>query len=88
MRAHQVAESAGSRAAAYRKSPRLRIDQRCRVDGVMHAYLGCARLDGELLHVFARCEWRPDTPDQQAVSLVRDTDLGAAVVPLRGSLIG
>jgi hypothetical protein len=50
----------------------LELDQRCRVRGVLHSYLGEIRLDagGELIHVFLRCEWRPNTPGQLRLTLV------------------
>ena len=68
---------------------RLRIGQRCRVEGVLHAYLGPAYLNGEaeLVHVFARREWRPGTPGQLPVSLVRDPDLADLVIPIQRSLL-
>lgn len=90
MRAHQeVEESGGTRATTTSGSPRLRVDQRCRVDGILHVYLGPTRLDDDedLLHAFARCEWRPNTPDQLPVTLVRHTDLAASVAPTRRSPI-
>lgn len=90
MRAHQESEeSDGARATTSGRSPRLRVDQRCRVDGVLHAYLGAAHLDGEdeTLHAFARCEWRPNTPGQLPVTLVREDDLADSVVPIRRPLI-
>jgi hypothetical protein len=90
MRADQeFEESDGTRTTTNSRSPRLRIDQRCRVDGVLHAYLGPTHLadEGELLHAFARCEWRPNTPGQLPVTVVRDSDLAASVVPIRRPLI-
>lgn len=90
MRAHQeVEESDGTRNTTSSESLRLRVDQRCRVDGVLHAYLGAAHLDGEeeVLHAFARCEWRPNTPGQLPVTLVREVDLADSVVPICRPLI-
>lgn len=85
----EVEEFDGTRITTSGRSLRLRVDQRCRVDGILHAYLGPAHLDDEeeLLHAFARCEWRPNAPDQLLVTLVRDRDLAASVVPIRRSRI-
>jgi hypothetical protein len=69
------------------RSARLRVGQSCRVAGVLHSYLGPARLQGEfeLLYAFSRREWRPHRPDQVPVTLVRQDDLARLVVPLKPS---
>jgi hypothetical protein len=71
------------------RSFRLRIGQRCRVDGVLHTYLGPAHLRDvdSPVHVFHRDEWRPYTPDQLPVSLVRERDLLASVTPIQRSFL-
>ena len=50
----------------------IHLNDRCRVDGVAHSYLGPAHLPdtGETVHVFARREWLPDTPEQLPMTLV------------------
>lgn len=55
----------------------LRVGLRYRVSGILHEYLGPARLpdEAETVHVFLRNEWRPDTPGQLPLTLVA----GAAV---------
>ena len=61
----------------------------CCVDGVLHAYLGTAHLEGEKqpFHAFARYEWRPHTTGLLPVTLVREDDLAESVVPMRRPLI-
>lgn len=68
---------------------RLRVGQRCRVNGVLHTYLGPAHLDDTktVVHVFHRDEWRPQTPDQLGVTLVRDRDLTTSVTRVQTSML-
>lgn len=60
---------------------RLFIGLRCRVEGILHEYLGPARLPGgsEIAHVFLRNEWRPDTPGQLPLTLVEDSSVDEVV---------
>jgi hypothetical protein len=57
-----------------RSGRRIRVQDRCRIDGAAHVYLGPADLpDSEVIvHVFARREWRPGTGRQPRFTLVRD----------------
>lgn len=66
-----------------RSRVRLFIGIRYRVDGVLHEYLGPARLPGEsdIAHVFMRNEWLPDTPGQLTLTLVADQDVDEMVTP-------
>jgi len=66
-------------------SMRLFIGLRYRVEGVLHEYLGPARLPGEsaLAHVFLRNEWRPDTPGQLPLTLVEESEVDMAVTKTR-----
>lgn len=56
---------------------KLLIGLRYRVEGVLHEYLGPARLpDGSRIgHVFLRNEWRPNTPHQLPLTLVDELRL-------------
>lgn len=60
---------------------RLLIGLRYRVEGILHEYLGPARLpDGSgLAHVFLRNEWRPNTSGQLPLTLVAEDDVDDAV---------
>lgn len=63
----------------------LRIGVRYRVNGILHEYLGPAHLPDEeaLAHVFLRNEWRPNTPGQLPLTLVRDTAVDQSVTKTR-----
>ncbi|MDF1597895.1 MAG: hypothetical protein P1T08_17585 [Acidimicrobiia bacterium] len=63
----------------------LRIGVRYRVSGILHEYLGPAHLPDEeaLAHVFLRNEWRPNTPGQLPLTLVRDTAVNQSVTKTR-----
>lgn len=52
---------------------RIHVKDRCGIDGVAHIYLGKANLPDreEIVYVFARREWQPDTDCQQPLTLVR-----------------
>ena len=67
---------------------RIQIGDSCRVDGVIHSYLGDAHLpDGEgIVYVFARREWLPDTPGQLPVTLVRDDMTSSVTLTGRDSV--
>ena len=64
---------------------RLLIGLRYRVDGILHEYLGEAVLPhaNTTAHVFLRNEWRPNTPDQLPLTIVRTSDIEEAVTPTR-----
>ena len=51
------------------------------MEGVLHEYLGAARLPGErqVVHVFLRNEWRPSTVDQLPLTLVSEATLKQSV---------
>lgn len=53
--------------------------------GVLHEYLGPARLPerSDIVHVFLRNEWRPNTPDQLPLTLVYESDLASSVTKTR-----
>jgi hypothetical protein len=63
----------------------LLIGLRYRVEGILHEYLGPARLPGEsgIAHVFLRNEWRPNTPDQLPLTLVEASAVEAVVTKTR-----
>lgn len=69
---------------------RLLIGLRYRVEGILHEYLGPARLpDGsKLAHVFLRNEWRPNTPGQLPLTLVAEDDVDDAVTKTRIGRLG
>lgn len=69
---------------------RLLIGLRYRVEGILHEYLGPARLpDGsKLAHVFLRNEWRPNTPSQLPLTLVAEDDVDEAVTKTRIGRLG
>lgn len=60
---------------------KLFIGLRYRVAGILHEYLGPARLPGgsEIAHVFLRNEWRPDTPGQLPLTLVEESTVDELV---------
>lgn len=60
---------------------RLLIGLRYRVEGILHEYLGPARLPGgsELAHVFLRNEWRPNTPGQLPLTIVAEPEVDDTV---------
>lgn len=60
---------------------RLWVGLRYRVEGILHEYLGPARLPGgsDIAHVFLRNEWRPDTPGQLPLTLVKESEVDEAV---------
>lgn len=60
---------------------KLFIGLRYRVHGILHEYLGPARLSGEsdIVHVFLRNEWRPDTRDQLPLTLVKQSAVDDSV---------
>lgn len=64
---------------------KLHVGLRYRVDGVLHEYLGPARLPRgtEIAHVFLRNEWRPDTPGQLPLTLVEETAVENVVTKAR-----
>jgi hypothetical protein len=63
----------------------LLIGLRYRVNGILHEYLGEAVLphSNTTAHVFLRNEWRPNTPDQLPLTIVRTSDVGKTVTPTR-----
>jgi hypothetical protein len=63
----------------------LLIGLRYRVEGILHEYLGPARLPGEsgIAHVFLRNEWRPNTPGQLPLTLVEASAVEAVVTKTR-----
>lgn len=74
------------------KQPPLRpphIGERCRVEGVLHDYLGAAVVPGgeDILHVFARREWLPGSGEQPPVTLVGPEDLETSVSLIRRSAL-
>jgi hypothetical protein len=64
---------------------KLFIGLRYRVEGILHEYLGPARLPGrsEIAHVFLRNEWRPDTPGQLPLTLVEESTVDELVTKAR-----
>ena len=64
---------------------KLLIGLRYRVEGILHEYLGTARLPGgsEIAHVFLRNEWRPHTPDQLPLTLVEESTVDEVVTKTR-----
>jgi hypothetical protein len=64
---------------------KLFIGLRYRVEGILHEYLGPARLPGgsDIAHVFLRNEWRPDTPGQLPLTLVQETEVDQLVTKTR-----
>lgn len=69
---------------------RLLIGLRYRVEGILHEYLGPARLPGGsgLAHVFLRNEWRPNTPGQLPLTLVGEDDVDDAVTKTKVGKMG
>lgn len=69
---------------------RLLIGLPYRVEGILHEYLGPARLpDGsKLAHVFLRDEWRPNTPGQLPLTLVGEVDVDDAVTKTKTGRCG
>ena len=63
----------------------LHVGLRYKVDGVLHEYLGPARLPRgtEIVHVFLRNEWRPDTPGQLPLTLIEDPEVDDVVTKTR-----
>jgi len=61
---------------------RIRVQDRCRIDGAAHVYLGPANLpDSEVIvQVFARREWRPGTGRQPRFTLVRDDAISLVIL--------
>lgn len=80
-RGHGLVISSAPRDPGIPPLMRLLIGLRYRVEGVLHEYLGSARLpDGSgIAHVFLRNEWRPDTPDQLPLTLVADGNVDESV---------
>lgn len=64
---------------------KLLIGLRYRVEGILHEYLGPARLPGgsDIAHVFLRNEWRPNTPDQLPLTLVEESKVDETVATTR-----
>lgn len=64
---------------------KLLIGLRYRVEGILHEYLGPARLpDGSgTAHVFLRNEWRPNTPGQLPLTLVEESTVDETVARTR-----
>ena len=64
---------------------KLFIGLRYRVGGILHEYLGPARLPGgsDIAHVFLRNEWRPNTPDQLPLTLVEESKVEESVTKTR-----
>lgn len=64
---------------------RLLIGLRYRVGGILHEYLGPARLPGgaEIAHVFLRNEWRPDTAGQLPLTIVAEPEVDDTVTKTR-----
>lgn len=64
---------------------KLLIGLRYRVEGILHEYLGPARLPGgsAIAHVFLRNEWRPDTPGQLPLTLVVESTVDEVVTTTR-----
>ena len=54
---------------------------RYRVHGILHDYVGSALLPDShrMVRVFCRAEWRPNTDDQLAFTLVDDTAIPNSV---------
>jgi len=63
----------------------LFIGLRYRVEGILHEYLGPARLPGgsDIAHVFLRNEWRPNTPGQLPLTLVEESTIDEVVTRTR-----
>lgn len=70
---------------AVRSRMKLLIGLRYRVEGILHEYLGPAFLPGgsDIAHVFLRNEWRPDTPGQLPLTLVRESTVDEVVTKTR-----
>lgn len=63
---------------------KLFVGLRYRVEGILHEYLGPARLPGgEIAHVFLRNEWRPDTQGQLPLTLVEESTVDEVVTKTR-----
>lgn len=64
---------------------KLFIGLRYRVEGILHEYLGPARLPSglDIAHVFLRNEWRPDTPGQLPLTLVEESKIDEVVTKTR-----
>ena len=64
---------------------KLLIGLRYRVEGILHEYLGPARLPGgsDIAHVFLRNEWRPNTPGQLPITLVEELKVDDVVTKTR-----
>lgn len=64
---------------------KLLIGLRYRVEGILHEYLGPARLPGgsDIAHVFLRNEWRPNTPGQLPLTLVEESKVDETVAKTR-----
>lgn len=64
---------------------KLFIGLRYRVEGILHEYLGPARLPGgaDIAHVFLRNEWRPNTPGQLPLTLVEEANVDKVVTKTR-----
>jgi hypothetical protein len=64
---------------------KLLIGLRYRVEGILHEYLGPARLPGgsDIAHVFLRNEWRPNTPGQLPITLVEELKVDDVVAKTR-----
>lgn len=75
--AYGLSDSAGPTRAAIQDPMKLLIGLRYRVAGILHEYLGPARMPqgSGIAHVFLRNEWRPDTPGQFPLTLVEESDV-------------
>lgn len=64
---------------------KLLVGLRYRVEGILHEYLGPARLPGrsDIAHVFLRNEWRPNTAGQLPITLVGETEVDRLVTKTR-----
>lgn len=64
---------------------KLFIGLRYRVGGILHEYLGPARLPGgsDIAHVFLRNEWRPNDPGQLPLTLVEESTVDELVMKTR-----
>ena len=64
---------------------KLLVGLRYRVEGILHEYLGPARLPGgsDIAHVFLRNEWRPNTPGQLPLTIVEESAVDKSVIKTR-----
>ena len=68
---------------------KLKEGVRYRVKDILHEYLGQARLPhgSDLVHVFLRSEWRPETQGQPLITLVEGAEVDQLVTKTgRGGL--